>query len=212
MRRTLLALAVLAVAAWPATHAFAQDAKKVTGTVTAMAADSVSVKVANVDMKFAVDAKTTVEASGAGTKAAAAMKAGAAGPKLADVVKVGQNVEVTYHEMGGTNHAAMIRRVSSPGASPAASTRSSGKVTAVAADSMSISGTSGGGASFSQTFTIDSKTKVTGKGAGTAAAAKGGKVVVTDIVHTGDTVSVSFHDMGGTLHAASITVTMKAAK
>jgi hypothetical protein len=178
-----------------------------------MAADSINVKVQGVDMKFAVDSKTTVEARGAGTKSRAAQRAGMAGPKLSEVVKVGDAVEVSYHDAGGTLHAAKIRAVADPGpatASAAASKTASGTVKSVTPTSMSISGSAGGGATFDQTFTIDAKTKVVGRGAGTAAAAKGGKTAITDLVATGDKVSVSFHDMGGTLHAAEVRITAKA--
>jgi hypothetical protein len=111
MRRTFVALALgaLAVAGWTTTPAFAQETKTARGTVTAMAADSISVKVQNADMKFAVDGKTTVEARGAGTKGAAAQRAGQPGPKLSEVVKVGQAVEDSYHDMGGTLHAANVQ-------------------------------------------------------------------------------------------------------
>jgi hypothetical protein len=216
MRSTFVALALgaLVVAGWPATQAFAQDTKTARGSVTALAADSVTVKVQSVDMKFGVDAKTTVEARGAGTKSKAAQAAGMSGPKLGDVVKVGDAVEVSYHDMGGgTLHAAKIRAVASPGpatASEAASKTSNGTVKSVSATSMSISGTAGGGATFDQTFTIDAKTKVVGKGAGTAAAAKGGRTAITDLIAAGDKVTVHFHDMGGTLHAAEVRVTTKA--
>ena len=216
MRRTFVALALgaLVVAGWPTTQAFAQDTKTARGSVTAMAADSISVKVQSVDMKFAVDGKTVVEARGAGTKSKAAQAAGMAGPKLGDVVKVGDAVEVSYHDMGGTLHAAKIRAVASPGpatAAAAASKTSNGTVKSVAATSLSISGTAGGGATFDQTFVIDAKTKVIGRGAGTAAAAKGGKTAITDLVAAGDKVTVHFHDMCGTLHAAEVRVTAKAA-
>jgi hypothetical protein len=216
MRRTFAALALgaLVLAGWPTTPAFAQGTKTARGSVAALAADSINVKVQNVDMKFVVDSKTTVEARGAGTKSKAAQRAGMAGPKLSDVVKVGDAVEVSYHDVGGTLHASKIRAVADPGpatAAAAASKTSSGTVKSVSPTSMSISGTAGGGATFDQTFTIDAKTKVIGKGAGTAAAAKGGKVAITDLVAAGDRVSVSFHDMGGTLHAAEVRVTTKAA-
>jgi hypothetical protein len=181
--------------------------------VTAMAADSINVMVQNVDMKFVVDPKTIVEARGAGTKGKAAQRAGMPGPKLSDVVKVGEAVEVSYHDMGGTLHAARIRAVASvgPSAADAGSKTSNGTVKSVTPTSLSISGSGGGGATFDQTFTIDAKTKVVGKGAGTAAAAKGGKIAITDLVAMGDRVSVSFHDMNGTLHASEVRVTTKAA-
>ena len=46
---------------------------------------------------------------------------------------------------------------------------------------------------------------------GQKAAAAGGKVAITDLVATGDKVSVSFQDKGGTLHASEVRVTAKAA-
>ena len=210
MRRTLVALALtLAVVGWPSSRALAQTAAARTarGTVTAMAADSVTVKVANVDMTFAVDSKTSVTAAGAGTKDRAAQKAGAGGPKLSEVVKVGQAVSVSYHDVGGTLHAASIRAVASAGASPAGAKASNGTVQSVSATSMTINGSSGAGAKFTQTFTIDGDTKVTGKGASTAT--KGGKVSITDLVANGDHVSVSYREMGTALHASDVRVTVK---
>ena len=210
MRKTLSAVALtLAVIGWLGSPVRAQPAAKTArGTVTALAADSVTVKVANVAMTFTVDAKTNVIAGGGATKEAAAQKAGMAGPKLGDVIKVGQAVSVSYHDMGGTLHAASIRAVTDAGANPAAAKTSAGTVQTVSATSMTINGTSGGGAKFSQTFTIDSATKVVDKGA--SAATRGAKVAITELVATGDHVRVSFHDMGGTLHASTVSVTMKA--
>jgi hypothetical protein len=130
-----------------------------------------------------------------------------AGAKMSDIIKVGQAVLVSYHDMGGTLHAASIRAVSSPGPKPA--TSSTGTVQSVSATSMTITGSSGSGAKFTQSFAIDGNTKVVGKGAGTAT--KGGKVTITDLVGSGDHVSVSFHDMGGSLQASTVTVTMKGA-
>jgi hypothetical protein len=214
MRRLFLAipLAALSVVGWPTAHALAQDTKTARGTLTAMAADSVTVKVGAADMKFSVDDKTKVEAPGAGGKARQAAAAGKAGPKLAEVLTVGQAVEVSYHDMAGTLHAAAIRRVSSVGNAGAPGKTSTGKVTAVSATSLTIAGTASGGVTFTQTFTIDPKTTVTGRGAGTAAAAKGGRTVATDLIGMGDTVNVSFREEGATLHASSVRVAAKAAK
>ncbi len=214
MRQTFVALALtLAIAGWPSTQALAQSTKAKTarGTVTAMAADSVTVKVANATMTFTVDAKTSVIAAGAGTKGREAQKAGAVGPKLSDVIKVGQPVSVTYNDMGGSLHAASIRAVLRAETDPAApgSKSSSGTVQSVSATSMTITGSSGAGASFTQTFTIAADTKVVGKGAGTASAAKGGKIAITDLVANGDHVSVSYREMGTTLHASDVRVTAK---
>ena len=214
MRRLLLAvpLAVFSVVGWPAPHALAQSTKSARGTVTAMAADSVTVKVGATDMKFTVDETTSVEAPGAGGKSRQATAAGKAGPKLGEILKVGQAVEISYHEMGGTMHASAIRQVSSAGSDGVPAKSSIGKVTAVTATSLAIAGSASGGAAFTQSFTIDPKTVVTGRGAGTAAAAKGGKTAATDLVGVGDTVSVSYREEGTTLHASNVRVTAKAAK
>jgi hypothetical protein len=184
--------------------------------VTAIGADSVTVKVREADMKFSVDDKTMVEAVGAGTKSRAAEAAGKSGPKLSEVVKPGQAVEVSYHDVGGKLHAARIRAVSSVGtggvteAKPEVKT-SNGTVKSVSGTVLTISGTSGGGATFSQSFTVDTTTRVIGKGIGTATAPQGGKGQISDLVKAGDTVSVSYQEAGSTLHAAEIRVTVKAA-
>ena len=65
MRRAfVLAIPVLAllVPVWSGTVLKAQASKTARGTVTAMAGDSVTVKVGAADMKFMVDVKTAVEA------------------------------------------------------------------------------------------------------------------------------------------------------
>ena len=84
--------------------------------------------------------------------------------------------------------------------------RSTGIVKAVGADSITISGTSGGGATFSQTFTIGPDTTVIGKGAGTASAAAGGRAPATRLISAGDHVSVSYHKTGTALRASDVRV------
>lgn len=55
------------------------------------------------------------------------------------------------------------------------------------------------------TFMLDSSTKFTGKGLTTKS---GGKPMsATDAVHEGDRVTVSYHDMNGSMHAASVRIT-----
>jgi hypothetical protein len=61
------------------------------------------------------------------------------------------------------------------------------------------------GAGKDWTFTLDSSTKFTGKGLSTKS--KGAPMAATDAVHEGDKVTVSYHDMGGTMHAASVRIT-----
>jgi hypothetical protein len=192
-------------------RASAQETKTAKGTVASLAADSVTVKVGATDMKFMVDPKTEITATGAGTKAAAAKKEGMAGPKLSEVVKTGQAVEVKYKDMGGTLHASSVRAIpdvgSSGGGVKVPTKHSTGTVKSISGTSLVI--TSGG---KDTTFSVDGDTHLVAPGAGTKAAAGGGKLTLTDGVHTGDHVSVSYHDMGGTLHASTVRVTAKASK
>jgi hypothetical protein len=114
MKKVLMLAFALMVAAAPA---FAQDAKgdkgaaaktmKAAGTVSAVAADSLTVKGKDAEWTFAVDAKTRVQAPGAGHKAAAAKVDSNATP-ITDFVKVGDRVAVTYHDMGASKHAASV--------------------------------------------------------------------------------------------------------
>jgi hypothetical protein len=59
------------------------------------------------------------------------------------------------------------------------------------------------------TFTVDNSTKFVGKGLGTKASQ--GKLTASDAVAENDRVRVTYHDMNGTMHAATVTVTNKAA-
>jgi hypothetical protein len=77
------------------------------GTVSSVAADSLTVKASSGDMTFAVDDKTHVVAKGASHKTAAAKGEGKMTP-ITDFVKVGDSVSVKYHDMGTTKHAASV--------------------------------------------------------------------------------------------------------
>lgn len=81
----------------------------------------------------------------------------------------------------------------------------SGNVKSVSGTSLAI--TAGG---KEMTFTIDASTKVVGKGLSTKSG--GAPMPVTDAVATADTVSVTYHDAGGTMHADRVSVTRKAPK
>ena len=56
---------------------------------------------------------------------------------------------------------------------------------------------------------LDDTTKFVGKGLGTKS--KGGRMAAADSVAMGNHVSVTYHDMGGTMHAANVRVTAKGA-
>jgi hypothetical protein len=129
MKKVLMLAVALMVAAAPA---FAQDKKapaktekapaaktmKAAGAVTAVSADSLTVKGKDGEWTFGVDAKTNVQASGASHKTAAA-KADNKPTPITDFVKVGDEVSVTYHDMGATKHAATVRVMAAKPAAPA---------------------------------------------------------------------------------------------
>jgi hypothetical protein len=223
MRRTILrlSLAAFTLVGFISVSLAAQETKNARGTVTAMGADSITVKAGEREMKFAVDAKTVVTAEGAGT---ASREAAASGKslKLADIVKVGDAVDVSYHETG--MHAARIRKIPSAGSggggtsderAATSSDTANGTVQTVSASSLTITGSAGDSGKFTQTFTIDTNTKVVAEGAGTAAAAakeKGKSMGITDYLATGDQVTVTYQKKGDALIATQIRVTRKAAK
>jgi hypothetical protein len=85
-------------------------AKSAVGTVKSVAADSVVVTDKDgKDWTFVVDAKTSVRAKGAGTKAAAAKAAGKTGINITEAVKAGDRVTISFHDMEGKLHAESVR-------------------------------------------------------------------------------------------------------
>jgi uncharacterized protein DUF5666 len=217
MRRIAAISAGVLIAAFVAGGtAGAQGTKTVRGTVSKAAADAVTVKVGDKDMTFKVDSTTQVTARGGSTATRTAKAEGKPGPVLTDIIKMGQGVQVDYHEKD--MHAANIRVLpTAPSASAApapaeaqtAKTMSaSGTVTAVTSSSLTVKATAG-----ESTFTIDAKTKVIGTGAGTKGKEikeAGAKPQITDFVSTGDTVSVRYREEGGAKLASEVRVTKKA--
>src|SRR5688572_11629076 len=208
------AMALLIVGAGLTAQAEAQETKSARGTVTAISGDSITVKAAERELKFTVDSKTQLTASGAGTADRKAEAAGKPGVRVTDFVKTGDAVEVTYQETGSTMRASSIRRVSSAGGGSMSGERTetaNGTVDSISGTTLVISGQTGGG-SFKQTFAVDSTTQVVAVGASTASAAKGGKVTLTDFVGIGDQVTVSYKKAGSGLHADEVRVRAKAPK
>ena len=215
MRRTILgrSLSIVTLVGWLVAPALAQETKSARGNVTAMTGDSITVKAGDRELKFSIDAKTVLTASGAGTAARQAETAGKGGPKLGDFVKVGDAVEVSYHETGATLHAANVRRIRSAGAGGGTTSDdrpelANGTVEALTGTTLTITGSQSGG-TFKQSFGIDGTTKVIAVGAGTAASAAGGKVSIADHVGVGDQVTVTYRKTGETLHATEVRVRSK---
>jgi hypothetical protein len=80
----------------------------VAGIISAVTTDSLTVKGKPDSWTFTVDKDTTVTAKGA-THKTLELKAEGKNAKLTDFVKVGDQVTVSYHDMGKTKHAASIR-------------------------------------------------------------------------------------------------------
>ena len=208
--RLAIPLAALLMLAVGAPSASAQGTKKATGTISAVSASSVTIKAASGDMTFSVDKDTTITTPGGGTKEKAAKAEGKAGVPSTSLLKEGQAVEVSYHETGGTMHAASIRTMAKvPTEKPASETSKTAHGTVKDVSGSSLTITSAG---KDMTFAIDSKTHVIGKGLGTATKATGGKAPSTDVVKAGEEVSVTYKDMGGTLQATTVRVVTAAKK
>jgi hypothetical protein len=106
-------------------------------------------------------------------------------------------------------HAASIRQVAvapAPGAAAKAQTVT-GTVSSMTGNSLVIKAASG-----EMTFTVDSKTTITGTGMGTAGRkleAEGAKPTLSDLLKEGDTVSVTYKDVAGTNQASVVRMVRK---
>lgn len=210
MKRFIAILGCAVLLAATPSAAMAQGTKSVKGSVTKVGADSITVKVGEKDMTFAVDGTTKVVAPGGSTKTREAKAEGKTGPMLTEVVKVGQDVEVSYHEKG--MHAAIVQAIVVPPPPPPAAPKpmtATGVVSAVSEGSLTIKGKTG-----DQTFAIDTKTTVQGTGAGTAdrkMREAGEKPTITKFVQEGDTVTVTYRDVAGTNNASLVRIVRKKA-
>lgn len=209
------AIVLLFVGAGLTVRADAQESRTARGSVTAVAGDSITVKAGERELKFTVDSKTLLTASGAGTAERKADAAGKPGPRLGDFVKAGDAVEVSYQE--SNMRASSIRRVNSPGpgggsVSGDRAETANGTVDSISGSTLSISGSAGSGGSFKQSYAVDANTKVIAVGASTAAAAKGGKLVLTDFIGVGDQVTVTYRKSASGLHAEEVRVRTKGKK
>ena len=197
----------LAVAAAPVRAA--DETKTAKGTVTAIAGDTVTVKVMDKDMAFKVDKDTDVIARGGSTATRQAQKLGLSGAKLTDIIKVGDGVEVHYKDVGGVMMATELRGGVAAGTGSIeepkpASKSATGKVTALTGSSITVNS---GGKDW--TFPVDAKTRIVAKGASTKMREdeKLGKTpVLTDFVGVGDEVAIDYHEMAGAMHANEIRV------
>ena len=212
MRHVLVVLAIAVVASLVFAPVASAQGKVVRGKVVAVGADTLTVNVAGNDMTFKVDKETDLVARGAGTAQREAEKEGAAGVTFGKFVKPGDGVEVHYKETAGAMMATEIRAgiaVPEAGAVSVPGGSGRGSVIDVAADSITVKGEN------EWKFMIDSKTVVIGRGVGTMTKQmkqKGQAPTVKDLVGVGDTVVVSFKEVGGVMRAHEIRIVSKAVK
>lgn len=214
MRRVSRVLSIAAAVLALSAAASAAPETWARGTITAMGPDSITLDVKGEAMTFKVATTTDVIARGAGTKAREAARATGEKPKMSDLLKVGDQVEVRYTESGGAMLAEVIRggitapAMTSAEAEKGASKKIEGVVTAVTNTSISLKPADG----TEWTFIADQKLRVVGKGLGTMKkemAVKSEKVTLTDAVAVGDTVEVTYKVMGDMKHASAVSVIKK---
>jgi hypothetical protein len=99
------ALLLVGLIATSSVDVFAAD-KTVTGTVTAVSPDSITIKDKDAETKLVVDAKTKVIGTGVGTKTEK-MKDEKKSPQIVDFVKTGDTVTAKYDD--ATKHATEVR-------------------------------------------------------------------------------------------------------
>jgi hypothetical protein len=118
MKRMLPLLVGVLLASAPvfAQSGAAKSAKTLSagGTVSAVTDDSLTIKAKGTEWKFQVDKDTKISVKGA-TRTKAELKDEKKAPRVGDFVKVGDFVDVKYHDMGATKHAAdVVVRASVP--------------------------------------------------------------------------------------------------
>ena len=116
--KRLLVSCVVAVFAVALVSAMAQEKQadksakvlSASGAVSAISADSITIKAKSGEMVFSIDAKTNITGKGLSTKNSALKKDGKP-TTVTEFVHVGDGVDVKYHDMGGSKHAESIRIV-----------------------------------------------------------------------------------------------------
>jgi uncharacterized protein DUF5666 len=180
------------------------QSKEARGTITAVTDSTLTIKAGAQDMTFVVDSRTHLEVRTAQRDLQKA-QAGSPSPRVNSFFETGQVVLVRFEEEKGRNHALDISRVGSTGAGGGSVSNpdkvSEGKVKTVTASQLIID--AGG---HDMTFAISGDTNVVAKGASKATKAAGGSTTINTFVHTGDSVSVSYKDVGGKMMASEVRV------
>jgi Domain of unknown function (DUF5666) len=207
-RLAILSVTVAVVGLLASAGPVSAQTKEARGTVSAVTEKTITIKAGTQELTFDVDSQTRLEVRSAAKEVQAAQP-GNPRPRVNQFFEVGMPVLVRYREEKGRNHALDIERVGSAGSGGGGvadpSKIADGKVTAVSASSMTVS--SGG---KDLTFAVTKDTDVLVKGATKATNAAGGSTTLSTFVHSGDTVSVSYKEAGGTMTASEIRVRISA--
>lgn len=178
--------------------------KEARGTISAVAARSVTVKVGAEELTFFVDHETHLEVRRA-AKDLQQAKAPAAEPNVNDYFEPGNVVLVRFQDVSGRHHALDIQRVGSTGAGGGSISEpariAEGKVKAITSSQLTLD--ANGRESI---FAITHDTDVLKKGATAATKAAGGVTPITTFVHTGDSVSISYSESAGRATASEVRV------
>src|SRR5262245_29043314 len=179
--------------------------KEVRGAVTAISNSSMTISAGQQNMTFIIDPATKVEVKAAAKKSRAAGSAGSTGPTITEYIKTGNNVLVRYKEDKAGLHALSVRPVSS-----AKSSRESSDVDIKVANGTVKEVTQSRLTLESRgediTFAVNAETDVLARNASKTTKAVGGKTTISDFVHDGDTVSITYLDRGGAMTASQVRV------
>lgn len=182
-------------------HAQSKEAR---GTVTAVTESTISMKAGAEQLTFYVDSDTHLDVRTAQRDLQQAQP-GKPSPRVNNFFEPGQAVLIRYREEKGRNHALDITRISSAGAGGGSVSYpakvSEGKVKLVTDSQLVLDA---GGREMS--FAINGDTNVLAKGATKATKAAGGTTAITTFVHSGDQVSVSYHEAGAKMTASEVRV------
>jgi len=178
--------------------------KEARGTISAVAARSVTVKVGAEELTFYVDHETHLEVRKE-AKDLQQANAPSGKPNVNDYFAPGNVVLVRFQDVSGRHHALDIQRVGSTGAGGGSISEpariATGTVKAITASQLTLDANG-----REWIFAITHDTDVLKKGATAATKAAGGLTPITTFVHPGESVSVSYSESAGRATASEVRV------
>jgi len=180
----------------------AQD-NEARGSVTAVSDSSLTISSGARNMTFSVDRNTKLEVKAAARQSRQVGTGNTQGVTMTQYLKVGDPVLVHYKDAAGRLTALSVRPVSTAGDGSAADPA---KVANGTVKTVSLSQVTLASQGKDITFAINKDTDVLARGASKTTKAAGGKTTIADFVHSGDEVSISYLEQGGTMTASEIRV------